>query len=80
MRALIAAPRPVHLMGFQSADALFELLPIHADLRRQDREWFQNSLRFAFCGAFEEISRRIDVRALEVALQDAGAAGRPATS
>jgi hypothetical protein len=74
MRALIAAPRPVHLVGFQSAAALFELLPIHADLRRQDQEWFQNSLRFAICGAFEEISRRVDVAALEAALQEAGAA------
>jgi hypothetical protein len=67
-RALIAAPRPVHLVGVQSADAIFKLLPIHADLRRQDHEWFRNSLRFAICGAFEEISRRIDVAALEAAL------------
>ncbi len=75
-RALLAAPRPVHLVGFQSADALFELLPIHAGLRRPDQEMFQNSLRFAICGVFEEITRRVDVAALEAALVAAeGVAG-----
>ena len=37
-RAVLAAPRPVHLLGLQSADAIFDLLPIHADLRPQDRD------------------------------------------
>ena len=78
-RALLAAPRPVHLVGFQSADAVFELLPIHEGLRRQDQEMFQNSLRFAICGVFEEISRRVDVAALEAALIAAdGDPGGPA--
>ena len=67
-RALMAAPRPVHLVGFQAAAAIFDLLPIHADLRQRDREMFQNSLRFAICGAFEETTRRVDVTALEAAL------------
>jgi hypothetical protein len=67
-RALIAAPRPVHLLGVHSADVIFELLPIHADLRRQDRTMFQNSVRFAICGAFDEMTRRFNVPALEAAL------------
>jgi hypothetical protein len=67
-QALMAAPRPVHLLGVYSADVIFELLPIHADLRRQDREMFQNSVRFAICGAFDEMARRFDVPALEASL------------
>ena len=67
-RAVLAAPRPVHLLGLQSADAIFDLLPIHADLRPQDREMFQNSVRFAICGAFDAMSRCFDVPALEAAL------------
>jgi hypothetical protein len=71
-RALIAAPRPVHLLGLHSADVIFDLLPIHAELRRQDRMMFQNSVRFAICGAFDEMTRRFDVPALEASLAAAG--------
>jgi hypothetical protein len=74
-RVLLAAPRPVHLLGFHSADVIFELLPIHPDLRREDREMFRNSLRFAICGVFEAMSRQFDVPALEASLM-AAAGGR----
>jgi len=67
-RALLAAPRPVHLLGLHSADVIFDLLPIHPDLRREDREMFRNSLRFAICGAFDAMTRQFDVPALEAAL------------
>lgn len=67
-RALMAAPRPVHLLGLDSADVIFDLLPIHADLRREDRTMFQNSVRFAICAAFDEMTRRFDVPALEASL------------
>jgi hypothetical protein len=67
-RAVLAAPRPVHLLGLQSADAIFDLLPIHASLRPEDREMFQNSVRFAICGAFDAMSRCFQVPALEAAL------------
>jgi hypothetical protein len=77
-RALLAAPRPVHLLGLDSADAIFELLPIHADLRREDREMFQNSVRFAICGTFDEMTRRFDVAALEASLL--AASGDPRTA
>jgi hypothetical protein len=80
-RALMAEPRPVHLLGLHSADMIFDLLPIHADLRRQDREMFQNSVRFAICRAFEEMTRRFDVPALEASLLaqggESGAAREP---
>jgi hypothetical protein len=71
-RALLAAPRPVHLLGVHSADAIFDLLPIHADLRPEDREMFQNSVRFAMCGTFDAMARCFDVPALEASLLAAG--------
>jgi hypothetical protein len=77
-RALLAAPRPVHLLGLHSADAIFDLLPIHADLRPEDREMFQNSVRFAICGVFDAMARCFDVAALEAALPAAGRAQGPA--
>jgi hypothetical protein len=73
-RAVLAAPRPVHLLGLHSADAIFDLLPIHADLRPEDREMFRNTVRFAICGAFDAMSRCFDMPALEAALV---AAARP---
>jgi hypothetical protein len=80
-RAVLAAPRPVHLLGLHSADAIFDLLPIHADLRPQDREMFQNSVRFAICGAFDATARCFEVPALEAALlthgSEQGAAPAP---
>jgi hypothetical protein len=78
-RALLAAPRPVHLLGLHSADAIFDLLPIHADLRREDRELFQNSVRFAICGVSDAMARRFDVPALEASLLEAGGEQGPAS-
>ena len=77
-RSLIAAPRAVHLVGFGSADAIFGHLPIHPDLRRGDREMFRNSVRFALCRVFDEVTRRLDVPALETALQPRAGGGRRA--
>ena len=71
-RALLAEPRPVHMMGSDASDAIFDRLPIHASLRREDREMFFNSLRFALCRAFGDMSRRLDVLALEGALGEPG--------
>ena len=47
---------------------VFDLLPIHADLRTEDREMFENSVRFAICRAFDADARRFDVAALEASL------------
>jgi hypothetical protein len=80
-RALLAEPRAVHLVGFDAADAIFDLLPIHPDLRPEDRRMFQNSVRFGLCRAFGTIRQRLDVPALEAALRqngtEAGAAAEP---
>jgi hypothetical protein len=74
-QTLLAAPRPVHLLGRAPAVAVFDRLPIHADLRTQDREMFENSVRFAICRAFDATGRAFDVSALEAALLDAAANG-----
>jgi hypothetical protein len=67
-QSLLAPPRAVHLAGFGAADAIFAQLPIHPDLRREDREMFRNSVRFALCRAFDEMTRRFDVPTLAQAL------------
>jgi hypothetical protein len=68
-QSLLAAPRAVHLAGFGGADAIFAHLPIHPDLRREDREMFRNSVRFALCRVFDEMTRRLDVAALAQSLR-----------
>jgi hypothetical protein len=68
-QSLFASPRAVHLAGFGAADAIFAQLPIHPDLRPEDREMFRNSLRFALCRVFDEMKRRLDVPALTQALR-----------
>jgi hypothetical protein len=76
-QSLLATPRAVHLAGFGAADAIFARLPIHPDLRPEDREMFRNSVRFALCRVFDEMTRRLDVPALAQALRGgAAAAGR----
>jgi hypothetical protein len=74
-QSLLAAPRAVHLAGFGAADAIFAHLPIHPDLRREDREMFRNSVRFALCRAFDEMTRRLDVPALAQALRGSAEPG-----
>jgi hypothetical protein len=74
-RALLAEPRPVHLLGLRSADLIFDNLPIHADLRPEDREMFQNSVRFAIFSAFDAMTRQFDVAALGASLSTAGGEG-----
>ena len=74
-QSLLAAPRAVHLAGFGAADAIFAHLPIHPDLRREDREMFRNSVRFALCRVFDEMTRRLDVPALAQALRGSAEPG-----
>lgn len=73
-RALLAAPRPVHLLGERSGELVFEALPFRTDLGRLDREYIVNAVRFSLCGVHERLERRLDVPALARAL----AAAEPA--
>lgn len=67
-RALLAAPRPVHLLGERSGPLVFEALPFRTDLGRLDRDYVVNAVRFALCGVHQRLERRIDVPALARAL------------
>jgi hypothetical protein len=71
--ALLRHPVPRHRASW---DAIFGYLPIHPDLRREDREMFRNSVRFALCRVFDEVARRLDVPLLEAALQPRAEGGR----
>jgi hypothetical protein len=72
-RALLAEPRAVHVVGIGAADAIFDLLPIHPDLRPHDRTMFQNTVRFSLCRVFADIRQRLDVPALQASLWREGA-------
>jgi hypothetical protein len=74
-QSLLVAPRAVHLAGVGAADAIYAQLPIHPDLRPQDRDMFRNSMRFALCRVFDEMTRRFDVPALADALRGSAAPG-----
>lgn len=59
-RALLAPPRPVREVGRSSARRVFEVLPVHTDLKMHDREMVTNNLRFLLCGVYADMERRLD--------------------
>jgi hypothetical protein len=71
-RALLAPPRPVREVGHGSARRVFEVLPIHTNLKARDREMVTNNIRFLLCSAYAAMEARLDGRALGVALTAAG--------
>ena len=71
-RALMAPPRPVREVGHGSARRVFEVLPIHTNLKAHDREMVTNNIRFLLCSAYAAMEARLDGRALGVALTTAG--------
>jgi hypothetical protein len=71
-RALMAPPRPVREVGHGSARRVFEVLPIHTNLKAHDREMVTNNIRFLLCSAYAAMEARLDGRALGVALTAAG--------
>jgi hypothetical protein len=73
-RALLAAPRPVHLLGERSGQLLFDLLPFSTNLRDFDRDFVVNSVRFTLCAVYARLERRIDVSALAQTLRAPSAA------
>ncbi len=74
-RSLLSPPRPVREVGRVSAARVFEVLPIHTNLKAHDREMVTNNVRFLLCGVAAELERRLDGAALARAvLSDASAA------
>jgi hypothetical protein len=77
-RALLAPPRPVHRVGRMSGRRVFEVLPIHTNLKAHDREMVVNNIRFLLCRVYADMEAALDGaalgRALTVAPGDAPAA------
>ena len=67
-RAMLAAPRPVHRVGRASGGRVFEVLPIHTNLKAHDREMVVNNIRFLLCRVYAEMEAQLDGPALVRAL------------
>jgi hypothetical protein len=63
-QAQLAAPKPAHLIGRESAKRVFEVLPIHKSLRGHDHELVQNNIRFNLSLAAAEFEKRADPAAI----------------
>ena len=72
-RALLAPPRPVHRIGRRSGGKVFEVLPIHTNLKAHDREMVVNNVRFLLCRVYADMERELDGPALVRAAHDAAA-------
>ena len=57
-RALLAPPRSVHRVGRSSAGKVFEVLPIHTNLKAHDREMVVNNVRFLLCRVYADMEAR----------------------
>jgi hypothetical protein len=77
-RAAMAAPRPVHEVGRTSAKRVFNALPIHTNLTRQDREVVTNNIRFLLCRVYADMEAELDGAAIGRALTASVAHGFPA--
>ncbi|MDX6752214.1 hypothetical protein SH611_20605 [Geminicoccaceae bacterium 1502E] len=71
-RALLAAPRPVHMIACSGAPRVFEALPIRGAVREPDRELIENGLRFLLCRVYADMERELDTEALAGALERPG--------
>lgn len=59
-RAQLAAPKPAHVIGCESARRVFAVLPVHERLRGHDYELVQNNIRFNLSLAASEFEKRAD--------------------
>jgi hypothetical protein len=75
-RALLAPPRPVHRVGRSSAGKVFDVLPIHTNLKAHDREMVVNNVRFLLCRVYADMESRLDGPALVRVLTATGAPER----
>jgi hypothetical protein len=67
-RALMAPPRPVHRVGRISGRRVFEVLPIHTNLKAHDREMVVNNIRFLLCRVYADMEAELDGAAIGRAL------------
>jgi hypothetical protein len=77
-RAMMAEPRAVHRIGRKSGGVVFEVLPIHTNLKEHDREMVVNNVRFLLCRVYADMERELDGPALVRLLSaDAGRGSPP---
>lgn len=73
-RSRMAAPIPAANVGFDTAQRIYDSLPVHPRLRREDFELVQNLTRFGHITLREELDRRLDVASILAAIEGARSA------
>lgn len=73
----LAAPKSSAEVALTSGNAMFDLLPIHPRLRKEDREPFVEGVRFFFMSRCQRLGERLDKPALLAALLGEGASAAP---
>lgn len=63
-RAQLAEPRPPHFVAVRSAKRLFDTLPFHPSVRKNDKEMVVNSVRFGIIRYCERMARDVDLPAV----------------
>jgi hypothetical protein len=54
----------VHRVGRSSAGKVFDVLPIHTNLKAHDREMVVNNVRFLLCRVYADMESQLDGPAL----------------
>jgi hypothetical protein len=67
-RSRQGAPVPAAEVGFDTAQRIYDSLPVHPRLRREDFELVQNLTRFGHITLREELDRRLDCAAVVASL------------
>lgn len=70
-RSRLAEPIPAANVGFDTAQRIYDSLPVHPKLRREDFELVQNLTRFGHITLREELDRRLDAAAILAAIDGA---------
>lgn len=76
----LAAPKSSADVALTCGNAVFDLLPIHPRLRKDDREPVVEGVRFFFMSRCQRLGERLDKPALVAALLGEGAAAAPRTA
>lgn len=67
-RSRMAQPIPAANVGFDTAQRIYDSLPVHPRLRREDFELVQNLMRFGHVSFREELEKRADPAAIIASL------------
>lgn len=69
-RANLAPPKPVRLLGGHSAARVFEVMPIHDSLKKADRDFIENNIRFLLVRYYEDSEKLVDLDAVVAAIRE----------